>query len=536
MTTLFLKENVKIEPLVSRWHASPMLMSPATAAYVTRHQLEILASFVKHPDMHRKLSKLPATRGGPYIDSDTPGDVDRVRRLIDTIREESRDLLALADALDALRALLAAADGHSLIPLYAQIPDPLRGYVELIYVQGRQAGFRLFEELLYRRYRLGYREELALAEITSDDRPFVLSTPRVNDASDLFLKLPFASDAARALTRAKWQGLPRARAAELFDSSCVDRDDATRARFDALFTPDPPPRPPPPPPRPRIRYFGHACVLIETGEENLLIDPLVSYSFPGQSPRLTFRDLPATIDRVLITHSHQDHYVLETLLQIRDRVEAIVVPRSNPGSLVDPSLKALSSALGFGRVIALEPFDGIELRSARIRGLPFLGEHGDLDVQTKLGYLIEVGARRIVFLADSNNLDNRLYEHIRALYGDIDTVFLGMECEGAPMSWLYGPLLGGAVTRSMDASRRLNGSGADVAAELVETLGAKQVYVYAMAQEPWLTYISSLVYDESSLAMREARRLVAECTRRGVRAELLCGSKDLGALEGPPAP
>ena len=329
--------------------------------------------------------------------------------------------------------------------------------------------------------------------------------------------------------------MPRARAAELFESSCTDRSAAASARFHALFTAEPPPPATPAPPPPRIRYFGHACVLIETSEESLLIDPLISYSFPGQSPRLTFRDLPATIDRVLITHSHQDHFVLETLLQLRDRVGTLVVPRSNPGALVDLSLKALSTALGFGRVTALEPFETIELRSARIRGVPFLGEHGDLDIQTKLGYLIEVGEHKILFLADSNNLDNRLYEHIHDLYGDIDTVFLGMECEGAPMSWLYGPLLGGAVTRSMDASRRLNGSGADVAAELVATLGAERVYIYAMAQEPWLTYISSLVYDESSLAMREARKLVAECARRGVRAELLCGSKDLGALEGAPA-
>jgi len=532
MTTLYLKDNVKIEPLVSRWYASPLLMYPPTAAYMTRHQLQILTSFVEHPDMHRRLSKLPATRGGPYIDSDTPRDVDRVCELITTMQAESRDLLALADALDALRALLATADGHSLIPLYAQIPEPLRGCVELIYVQGRQASFRLFEELLYRRYRLSYREELALAEITSDDRPFVLSTPRIDAASDVFLKLPFAADAVRDLARARRHGVPGARVAELFESACTDRGAATWARFHALFTPEAPPAMPPARAAPRIRYFGHACVLIETGQESLLLDPLVSYAFPGQGPRLTLRDLPATIDHVLVTHAHQDHYVLETLLQIRDRIGAIVVPRSNPGALVDPSLNTLSKALGFDRVVPLAPFETIELRSARIRGVPFLGEHGDLDVQTKLGYLIEVGERKILFLADSNNLDNRLYEYIHDLHGDIDTVFLGMECEGAPMSWLYGPLLGGTVSRSMDASRRLSGSGADVAVELVETLRARHVYVYAMAQEPWLTFISSLVYDAGSLAMREAQRLVAECARRGIRAELLCGTKDLGPLEG----
>ena len=96
---------------------------------------------------------------------------------------------------------------------------------------------------------------------------------------------------------------------------------------------------------------------------------------------------------------------------------------------------------------------------------------------------------------------------------------------------LYGPWLGDTLTRSMDTSQRLNGSNADAGFKLVKSLGARQVYIYAMAQEPWLTFISSRVYDESSLAMRQARQLIGECTPRGIHAELLCGSKDLGALE-----
>jgi L-ascorbate metabolism protein UlaG (beta-lactamase superfamily) len=307
-------------------------------------------------------------------------------------------------------------------------------------------------------------------------------------------------------------------------------DTGARERFQELFTPEPMPEPAASA-TPRIRYFGHACVLIETGEENILIDPLISYGFPGQSPRLTFRDLPKTIDYVLITHTHQDHCVVETLLQIRDRVKTLVVPQSNPGELLDPSMKTLLMKLGFERVVALDAFDELPLRTGAVHAIPFLGEHGDLDIRSKVGYLVETRGRRVMFLADSNNIDEHLYAHVRDRYGVVDTVFLGMECEGAPVSWLYGPLLGDTLSRSMDTSRRLNGSNADAGFKLVKSLGAKQVYIYAMAQEPWLTFISSLVYDENSLAMRQARQLIGECTPRGIHAELLCGSKDLGALE-----
>ena len=528
--TLFLKENVKIEPLVNRWYANPFLLYPPTAASLIRHQLEILGSFVKHPELHQKMSSIPEMKGGPFVQDLTAEHVPDIQALIEQTRAQCQSLLQLGEDLTTLRTLLKGADGHSLIPLYAQLPPSVKGRVELIYRHGRQAHFRLFEPLFYQAYPLGHVQELALAPLWSDDRPFVLSTPRINNAKEFFVKLPFASESARALTGAKWRGLSLEQVDTLFEAcSSPGKDDAARERFRGLFTPKPPPTPAVGT-GPRIRYFGHACVLVETGAENILVDPLISHAFPGQSPRLTYRDLPETIDYVLITHTHQDHCVVETLLQLRDRVKTIVVPQHGSGELLDPSMKMLLGKLGFEHVIALEPFEELPLRMGVLRALPFLGEHGDLDIRSKTGYMLETGNQRVMFLADSNNIDPALYEHIRERHGEVDTIFLGMECEGAPVSWLYGPLLGDSLTRSMDTSRRLNGSDAEAGLRLVKTLGAKQVYVYAMAQEPWLTFISSLVYDEQSLAMRQARKLISECAALGIRAELLCGSKDLETM------
>lgn len=86
----------------------------------------------------------------------------------------------------------------------------------------------------------------------------------------------------------------------------------------------------------RVRYFGHACILIESAQTSVLIDPLVSYKYDGGVFRYTYADLPEEIDYVLITHNHQGHCMLETLLQLRHRVGRVLVPRNNGGGLADP--------------------------------------------------------------------------------------------------------------------------------------------------------------------------------------------------------
>lgn len=78
---------------------------------------------------------------------------------------------------------------------------------------------------------------------------------------------------------------------------------------------------------------------------------------------------------------------------------------------------------------------------AAITGLPFFGEHADLDISTKLAYLIRAGSHSLLFAADSCNVEPKLYQHMHNETGDVDALFLGMECDGAPFSWLYGPLL-----------------------------------------------------------------------------------------------
>jgi hypothetical protein len=140
---------------------------------------------------------------------------------------------------------------------------------------------------------------------------------------------------------------------------------------------------------------------------------------------------------------------------------------------------------------------------------------------------VQLEGRSIVLAADSNNVEPELYGHLHGLTGDIDVLLIGLECDGAPMSWLYGPLATKPLARRNDQSRRTNASNYAMSIDIVDRLKPKHVYIYAMGQEPWLTYVTSIKYTDESLPIREARRLVDECRRRGLAAELLYGTKDL---------
>jgi hypothetical protein len=111
--------------------------------------------------------------------------------------------------------------------------------------------------------------------------------------------------------------------------------------------------------------------------------------------------------------------------------------------------------------------------------------------------------------------------------GDLDAAFVGMECDSAPMSWLYGPLVTASLARRMDQSRRLDASNRERGMELVKRLRPRAVDFYAMGSEPWLTYLTSIFYTESSRPIVESRALVRECLAMGICAESLFGKKEL---------
>jgi len=260
---------------------------------------------------------------------------------------------------------------------------------------------------------------------------------------------------------------------------------------------------------------------------SLMFDPVLSYTYESNVSRYTYQDLPDSIDYVVITHNHQDHVLFETMLQIRHKVKNIVVPANSGGLLQDPSMKLILQNIGCQNVIELDDMESLEWGNGSITALPFLGEHSDLNIRSKAAFAIRSGRHTLLFAADSCNIEPRLYEHLHNEIGDVDALFLGMECDGAPLTWLYGPLLTQSIERAMDESRRLAGSDFDQAMDIVRQFKCKSVYVYAMGQEPWLGHIMSLKYTDRSRPIVESNRLIKACMEQDVYAERLFGEKEI---------
>lgn len=524
-TYYYLRPNVLFEPLVDRWYAWPHLIPPATAARnISERHLRIMESYIKAPEAHAAAVKNRMLRGGPFMEFG-PDRVDEVRALRDRTLSQRADLLALSRAIADLDELLRAeASGYSLEGLYERVPEPLRGYIELVYDLNNHSSFRLMEPLLYRsRYYDPSMQSLLLSTIDRDERPFLLSTPRLDDGLSLEWQRPFASEDLDRLFAMRERPATFGRVKELLGvpddkdfllrTLLTEQPRAPYASYDG--------------PGARWRYFGHACILLETPDVSILLDPVISYPYDADIPRYTYDELPDRIDYALITHDHQDHVLFETLLQLRRRIGTIVVPRNRAGTLQDPSLKLMLEHCGFRNVEEVSDMEELAIESGSITALPFLGEHGDLDVASKAAYLVRVGGHSLLFAADSCNIDPTIYRHVHREVGDVEVVFVGMECDGAPLSWIYGPLLTRKLDRKMDHSRRLAGSNYARALCMVEQFRCKDVYVYAMGQEPWLNYVMRTKYTEESHPIVESNRLIETCRSRGIVAERLFGEKEI---------
>ena len=253
-----------------------------------------------------------------------------------------------------------------------------------------------------------------------------------------------------------------------------------------------------------------------------MTDPWVS-SDAAATDRYTYRDLPDHIDLVLITHGHQDHIVLETLLALRGRVGTVVVPRSSRGSLADPSLALYLQHIGLP-VAEVDDFAEIEFPGGIVTATPFLGEHADLDIRAKTTYCVRLAGRTVFIGADSSGIDPGLYRHIRSHVGPVDVAFLGMECAGAPLTWLYQALFTKPVTKKMSDSRTLSGSNAAQAAAIMAELGSAEAYVYAMGEEDWLVgHVMATTYNPNSYQLKQIDEFMAWCARHGIKSDHLYG-------------
>jgi L-ascorbate metabolism protein UlaG (beta-lactamase superfamily) len=521
-----IKPNLQLEPLFNQWYVClPMLAPVANAFVLANSYIPIMESYIESPEEHLMLSQDLTMTGGPFMNYSFDRS-EEIRSLLQEIKLKEKHLIDLANEVKQFISYLnQQAKGFSLEAEYINIPEMIKGYVELVYDMSNRPSLRFFESFLYKsKYFPRKSQSISCSLVTQDQRPFVLSTPRLPDNSRIQINLPFDSPIYDDFCRTreipedfnylvKNLNIPENKI-ELFKTfvDFTDKQNICQKYTNSGI---------------RIRYFGHACLLIEYKGVSILCDPFISYDYPTEQERFVFSDLPPSIDYVLITHGHLDHIVLETLLQIRYKIKNIIVPK-NAGTIhADPSLKLLLKNLGFRSVIEMDELEEIQPTSNfSIIAMPFLGEHHDLNIKAKLAYLLTINDKKIYIAADSSNLDPKLYDHIKEIYGSIDILFLGMECDGAPLSWFYGPLMPERLDRDKDYSRQGSGSDYKKAIEIVNSLQPKEAYVYAMGMEPWFSYVLGLNYEKNSKQLLESNKFIEECKSRGIMSESLFAKKE----------
>jgi L-ascorbate metabolism protein UlaG (beta-lactamase superfamily) len=518
----YLKSGVIIEPLVDRFYAWLHTVAPAQAAMnLANLQLPLLESYLDNPQVHVAATHNPELRGGYFVGIEEARKGE-VADLVASIKRDRGGMLefakAIAEGADLLRE---SATGFDLTPLYPKLPSVLNGLVELAYDTSNQPSVHFLEPVVYKSPM--YDESRQSVQLSLDDgieRPFILSTPRLPSAKALDLALPFRHPGLEELVNARVKPTTAAKLRE-----ALQLDDAQAVWLDRLLDT----KPSLSPDRHidsggRIRYFGHACLVMQTPDAAIVTDAFISTN-NTLGDRYTLDDLPDYIDLVLCTHGHQDHIVLETLLQLRGRVGAVVVPRSSKGSLCDPSLGAYLRHVGLP-VIEVDEFDEIPFPGGKVTATPFLGEHSDLDIRSKATYWVEIAGKKVFVGADSSGIDPVLYRYVREHLGKADMAFLGMECDGAPLTWLYQAILTVTVSKKMSNSRKLSGSNAAQAADIMTELGADEAYIYAMGEESWQGHVMATTYNEDTYQIKQINEFLGWCADHGYKAEHLFNKRE----------
>ena len=506
-------DSTLIEPLINQWPAWSHLLSPVSASlHLLHHQIPTLQSYIKNPALHFSLARDPKYAGSPFSDV-PPHRVGEMQELLATTQEKQRANLEFARALsDFHNWLVDEAKGQCLEPYYDQIPEVLRGYVELVYDYYHNPSVRFLEGMLYEsEYYDNSLQSLRLSQLRHDSRSFFLSTPRLKDDDQIEWSIPFESSLVDELFRLDIEPQPLSRIREL-----LHLDAAEDRLLLPLLSEEPASLPEKWRERQvRIKYFGHACVLIEWNGVSILTDPCIApRPSEGGMARFSYNDLPERIDFAVVTHNHQDHFVWETLLRLRPRIECLIVPRAFGVLFGDISLKLAAQRNGFKHVVELDTLESIPLPDGEIIGIPFLGEHGDL-AAGKIAYLVRAGKEQMLFAADSDCLDQRMYQRLRKIVGPIETVFVGTESVGAPLTWHNGSNFLRRPSREQDQTRRYHGCNGSRALQLLEAVKARRIYVYAMGKEPWFEHLLGFGTGEDSPQLQESRKLIARAGGRG---------------------